>query len=279
MFMKFNKLFFTGLLFLGISTVSFSSESSKEISTNTDEYYVLKEKHLKELLEKVDFSAIDLETNYSVNFKEKIPLYYYVDKNNSKIRCSVDSETSVHVIFVKNSVYVVSNTKEFDDGKVQDEACDLELAAERTMIDIFKKPVKSSMKRTLLGIAIDGKEAAKNYPESSTKTKNTFIREGNKLNIKSDIYGDSIYEYNQKPLNMHDLEIDNEGPEQVIDVLDIPESLMSKKDIQVNTYNAPFVGWSGRKMIGVRKLSAKIDTLEGTLKEYLEKVAGPQICK
>ncbi len=277
--MKFNKLFFTGLLFLGISTVSFSSESSKEISTNTDEYYVLKEKHLKELLEKVDFSAIDLETNYSVNFKEKIPLYYYVDKNNSKIRCSVDSETSVHVIFVKNSVYVVSNTKEFDDGKVQDEACDLELAAERTMIDIFKKPVKSSMKRTLLGIAIDGKEAAKNYPESSTKTKNTFIREGNKLNIKSDIYGDSIYEYNQKPLNMHDLEIDNEGPEQVIDVLDIPESLMSKKDIQVNTYNAPFVGWSGRKMIGVRKLSAKIDTLEGTLKEYLEKVAGPQICK
>lgn len=277
--MKFNNLFFTGLLFLGISTVSISAEDTKEISTNTDEYYVLKEKHLKELLEKVDFSAIDLETNYSVNFKEKIPLYYFANKGNAKIRCTVDSEMSIHVIFVKSLVYVISNTKELSDGKVQDEACNEELAPESAEVNVFKKPVKSSLKRTILGIQLDGKIAAQNYPESSTKEKNTFIREGNKLNIFSDIYGDSIYEYNQRPLNMHDLEIDNEGPEQFIDILDIPDSLLERKNVNVYTYNAPFVGWSGRKMIGVRKLSAKIDTLEGTLKEYLEKVAGPQICK
>ena len=227
-----------------------ASAASSLPTNNYQSFFANKEMFLARLLDKVDFSQVNLTHDYTILNPSSYLVSAVNNANVELIDCTAEFKNETHIVFSKEFVYEIQTNYK---GKFIDQAAKAncsEINIEGSaVITRFYKPTYNKLKFAILENSISLKLIAADYPnEYFNKNANFEYVEGESLNIKAEDY-EEYFEYNRKPENLHFLRIDKDKKESsgtLVNELVLSEDQMELKikGSSIQALNKYFIGWN-----------------------------------
>jgi hypothetical protein len=153
------------------SSVDTSALTNTITTENINDYYIVRNRLMNSLLDKMDFSQIDLKTNYSYHYKA-VPESI---RNGDKV-CNYLEDFDGNVIFKENKTLVIEHIYNFK-ILTPEECKAYEFLSEQYNVSAYNKTIEQNDYKEVLKSAfaeIEKNNRKRNNPNSAPAKKTTF---------------------------------------------------------------------------------------------------------
>lgn len=244
----------------------------KQLRSNSIQgYYTIRNNLMKQVVEQIDFTNINLEKSYSLKRLGQGPSVTYDEKDESKINCAIMWDTDEHVIFKSGRAIVI--TRDYNAKFIENVGCSESDLADSIRIESYLVPHKSEFKKTFL-------KAQWVYQDAIIKSgKGQAISEEAVFTIDNTGYtvmlqnGSSFGMHPGTAVNPSMVFSEDETDTTLLDSINFGELDMNSKIDRYSINDSVFVGGYSKNVIIANPALAREQSIDGkTIGEFIKEM-------